>query len=290
VRVIDGPVRHGGRRRAAPRAVAEPTAARLDHVGAAVLGALITAVLVLASTGGGVAAVIGVVAVLQALLVAGWLVGLRPQGPIGVAVIAAGATVAADIVLAVRDRPSLAALTGVFGLAFIALIVHQLLRGPVRVQVTESMAGLAALVIISGALAALLVIRRDSSGADLLPAAVLAAGVALVIGHLIDIVLPVPRFADGVQRGLPALLVGAVAGGATAVWRLHDVATVGSTAAAFLGAALGLVVGLAAVGVAYVEIPDRGTATRLAAPYLRVVLPLALAAPVAYLLSRVVGG
>lgn len=268
----------------------EATTERLDHLTAAVLAAFLTAVLVLASTGGGLAAVIAVVAVLQALLIGGWVVALEPPGPIGAAVIACAAAVAADIVLAARDRPSLSALIGVLGLAFVALILHQLFRGPVRVKVTDSMARLATLVVVTGALAALVVTRRGTSGPDLLVAAVLAMGIALVVGHLVDLVVSVPRFADGIPRGLPALLIGAIGGGATAIWRLHHLSGVGTVEAGFLGVALGLVVGLVAVGVSYLELAPRGTAGRLAAPYLQVVLPIALAAPVAYLLSRVVAG
>lgn len=272
-----------------PRRRNAATTERLDHLEDAVLAALVTAVLVIASTAG-LPAVIAVVAVLQAALIASWVVALQPPGPIGAAVIAGAAAVAADIVLAQRDRPSLAALIGVLGLAFLALIVHQLFRGPVRVNVTDSMAGLATLVIVTGALAALLVIRRATSGSDLLIAAALAIGVALVVGHLVDMVVSVPRFADGIPRGLPALLLGAVAGGATAVWRLHHLDNVGTVEAGFLGVALALLVGLVAVGVSYLELSPRAGSGRLTAPYLQVVLPIALAAPVAYLLSRVVVG
>jgi len=53
--------------------------------------------------------------------------------------------------------------------------------------------------------------------------------------------------------------------------------------------ALGLVAGLIAVGVAYAKMDPRPGA-RWAAPYLHVVLPLAIVAPVAYVLSRAVAG
>ncbi len=261
-----------------------PTA---EHLTAAVVAAAVAAVLAVASAGG-LSAVVVVVAVLQALLIGSWLLALNPPGLRGAAVLAAGTAIAVDVVLVIRDRPSLSGVIGVYGLAFVALIGHQLLRGPVRVKVAESMAATATLLILTGALGALLLTRRVSSGADLLMASVLAVGVALIVGNLVDIALPVPRFAEGISRGLPALLIGAIAAGAAAVWRLHAVDAVGTVAAGFLGVALGLVAGLVAVGVAYLELTPKATADRLAGVYLQIAVPLALAAPVAYLLSQVV--
>lgn len=258
--------------------------ARLEHLVAALVAAAVTALLVFAGTVG-LNALVAVVAGLQALLVAGW--ALEQPELIGPMVIAGAASIASDVLLTVRDRATLASVLGVFGLSVLALIAHQLVRRPIRTRVAESMAGLAALVVIAGALGALIVVRRGTSGEDLLAATVLATGIALVIGHLVDAVVPAPRFADDVPCGLPALLLGAVAGAATAIWRLRDVASVGTVAAGFLGAALGLVAGLVAVGTAFID-PD--IRTRWAAPYLRVVLPVALAAPVAYVLSRAVMG
>jgi hypothetical protein len=258
--------------------------ARLDHLVAALVAAAATAVLVFAGTAG-LDALVAAVAAMQALLVAGW--ALQQPELIGTAAIAGAASIASDVLLTARDRATLASVLGVFGLSVLALILHQLIRRPIRTRVAESMAGLAALVVIAGALGALIVVRRGTSGEDLLAATVLATGIALVVGHLVDAIVPAPRFADDVPRGLPALLLGAIAGAATAIWRLRDVASVGTVAAGFLGAALGLVAGLVAVGAAFVD-PD--TRARWAAPYLRVVLPVALAAPVAYVLSRAVMG
>lgn len=258
--------------------------ARLDHLLAALVAAAVTAVLVFGSTAG-LNVLVAVIALLQAVLVAGW--AMQQPELIGTAVIAGAASIASDVLLTARDRATLASVLGVFGLSVLALIAHQLIRRPIRTRVAESMAGLAALVVATGALGALIVVRRDASGDDLLAATVLATGIALVVGHLVDAVVPAPRFADDVPRGLPALLLGAVAGAASAIWRLQDVASVGTIAAGFLGAALGLVAGLVAVGTAFAG-PD--LRARWAAPYLRVMLPVALAAPVAYVLSRAVMG
>src|SRR5579875_1968231 len=187
--------------------------ARLDHLIAALIAAVATAALVLGGTAG-LDALVGVIAGLQAVLVAGW--ALQQPELVGTAVIAGSASIASDVLLTVRDRATLASVLGVFGLSVLALIAHQLIRRPIRTRVAESMAGLAALVVTAGALGALIVVRRGTSGEDLLAATVLATGIALVVGHLVDSVVPAPRFADDVPRGLPALLLGAVAGAATA--------------------------------------------------------------------------
>jgi hypothetical protein len=61
----------------------------------------------------------------------------------------------------------------------------------------------------------------------------------------------------------------------------------------FVGVVLGLVAGLVAVGVSYIEksaTPRDDPLWWLALPYLKIALPLAAAAPVAYVLGRIVVG
>ena len=47
--------------------------------------------------------------------------------------------------------------------------------------------------------------------------ALLAVGAALVVGHLVDLVLPRPQLADGVPRGLVGAVLAVLAGAAVAV-------------------------------------------------------------------------
>jgi hypothetical protein len=55
------------------------------------------------------------------------------------------------------------------------------------------------------------------AGAPVLLTALLAVGAALLVGHLVDLVLPRPRIAAGVPRGLLGLVLAVVA--AAAAWR-----------------------------------------------------------------------
>lgn len=266
----------------------------LGHLPVAVIAAAVTAVLVLLTAVGGSAGLIAGIALAQIALVAAWSVGIPAPGAPGLIAIGLLAAAAADIALRVRSEDtSVSTLIGVIGLAFLAMIIWQLVRRPVREHVTISIATTAPVVVAVTALGSLLVLHEITDGPDLVAASLLCVGVALVVGHLIDAVLPVPRFARTVPRGLTALVLGAAAAAAAAVIRLHSIDTIGVGAAVFFGAALGLVAGLVAVGVAYVEVtvtPRRLPLSAYAIPYLQIIVPLALSAPVGYLLGRAVTG
>jgi hypothetical protein len=294
--------------RHAARAVQEQPAWKA-HLGAAGLAALATPALVVAAHAGRVSFVTAI-GVLQALLVVAWMVGTGLPGRIGGLLIGTGVAGAADAVLYVRDKASLAGLLGVLALAVPAMLAHQLSRGVVRVRVTESLSGVAALSTAGAAASAYLALYQAVEGTRLVSAAVVAAGVGLVAGRLIDIALPVPRLAAEVPHGLlgvsTSIAFGATAGAAYSLGARQLEIGEG----ALLGAGTAAVVALVAVAVGYVARttaggePDAGPgqpagrpvgppATRsrgLALAYLRVALPLAFAAPVAYLLGLWVVG
>ncbi|HVX47079.1 MAG TPA: hypothetical protein VHC49_24520 [Mycobacteriales bacterium] len=264
------------------------------HLSVAVLAAAVTAVLVVLAAVGGATGLIAGVALAQLGLIAAWGVGVPAPGVPGLIAIGLLAAAAADVALRVRSEDtSVSTLIGVIGLAFLAMIIWQLVRRPPREHVTISIATTGPVVVAVTALGSLLVLREIAEGPDLLAASLLSVGVALIVGHLVDAVFPVPRFARTVQRGLTALVAGAAAAAAAAAIRLHGVDTVGVGGAVFFGAALGLVAGLIAVGVAYVEAtvtPRKLPLAAYAIPYLQIAVPLALSAPVGYLLGRAVTG
>jgi hypothetical protein len=257
------------------------------------------AVAVLLTVGLGIAAqfgrdgvLIGVAAV-QALLVPAWVLGTGLPGRIGGIVIGLGTAAAADVALLVRDRTSLAVLLGVLALAFPAMLAHQLARGVVRVRVTESLSGVAMLVAAVVALSTCIALARALDGPRLASAVVVAAGAGLAVARLVDAVLPAPRLAEDVAHGLLAVLA-AVGAGALAGW-LHARGADQLTGAggALLGAVVGGIVALLAVGVGYIAgtvepRPPRAGPAALA--YLGVALPLALVAPVGYLVALSVAG
>jgi hypothetical protein len=118
-------------------------------------------------------------------------------------------------------------------------------------------------------------------------AAAAALGGALVVGCLVDIVFPAPRFDTAVPRGLLGLIASAGLGGSLGYLLLHQQHQFGSGRATFVGAALGALAGLVAVGAAFVlhttPVPAAATGRRLR-PVLTGVLPIAVLAPVAFLL------
>jgi hypothetical protein len=121
---------------------------------------------------------------------------------------------------------------------------------------------------------------------------VLAATAALVAGHLVDMIAPIPRFDVAVQRGLLAVLVAIGAGAAASYLRLHDTVEFTAGRAGFMGGAIGGIVSLFAIGAAFIQqtssIPTGPR--RLLRPVFGVLLPLGLLAPVAYLLCLAIRG
>lgn len=266
---------------------------RRTHLQAAALGVVTTAALVLVPAAAGWPGLVAALGVVQAVLALAWVVGLRLPGRIGTLVLGVASAVAADVAAALRSPPSLSALLAVLAVAFLGMVIHQLCRGVVRVRATASIAGVAMLVVIAVAAASLLVLHRTAAGAALVSASVLAIGAAVVVGHLVDAAFPIVRFNDEVPRGVLGLLVGAAAAAAVSAWRLGDVTVVTRGGAVFLGVVLGLVAGFVAIGGDHVEMTAAGREGRwswLGMGYLQAIVPLALTAPVAYVVAGIVAG
>ncbi len=262
-------------------------AARRMHLLAAAVAAATGLVL-------GVGAVIGrpgvvaTIALAQMVLAPVWMLGTDRPGRIGGLLIGLGAAAAGDVALLVRDRTSPAVLLGVLGLALPAMVVHQLARGVVRVRVTESVAAAAVLVAAEVGLCMPIALARADDGHRLVGTVVLAATAGLTVARLTDALVPVPRVADGVPYGLGAVLLAAVAGAAAGAATAGGPLT--ATAGGGVGALVGAVAALVAVGVGFLTLalPDR---PRPPVPaLLSVLLPLALVAPVGYLTVLSVAG
>jgi hypothetical protein len=280
------------------------------HLGAAALAAVVCPALVVAAHVSRLGLLAGLGA-LQALLVLAWVLGTGLPGRIGGLLIGAAVAGGADAVLHLRDRASLSGLLGVLGLTVPALLLHQLSRGVVRVRVTESMSGVAALSAAGASAASYLALARAVEGTRLVSAALAAAGVGLVAGRLIDIALPVPRFTAEVPYGLLAVGASIALGATTGAAHSLGARQLEIGEGALLGAGTAGVAALVAVAVGYIGqavggqsatagpgdepalAPPAVPATRtgrLALAYLRVGLPLACTGPVAYLLGLWVMG
>jgi hypothetical protein len=262
-------------------------AARRMHLLAAVVAAG-TGLVLGAGALAGRPGVVVTVALAQVVLAPVWMIGTDRPGRVGGVLIGLGAAATGDIALLVRDRNSPAVLLGVLGLALPAMVVHQLVRGVVRVRVTESVSAVAVLVAAEVALCLPIALARADDGHRLVGTVVLAATAGLTAARLTDAVAPVPRIAEGVPYGLAAVVLaaagGAVAGAATAGGPLTAAAGAG------VGALVGAVAALVAVGVGFLTLglPDRPRP--LVPALLSVLLPLALAAPVGYLTVLSVAG
>jgi hypothetical protein len=193
------------------------------------------------------------------------------------------AAAGADLAMVLPERPQLDGLLVVLGLGFLATVVHQMTRRAPRLYLVASLAGVVLLISSVSALAVLIGVGRVADGPRALETALLAVGAALLVGHLVDLVLPRPRIAAGVPRGLLGLVLAVLAAVLVALLRRDGGTLLAAVSAATYGAALGAVAALMALGASYV-VAERGR-TGWALPVVQAVLPLAAAAPVAYALT-----
>lgn len=245
-----------------------------------------------------------VVAVVQVGLIVCWVFGTGLPGRTGGLLIGAGAAAGSDVAVSLYPDRELGPLLIVLGLAVPAMFLHQLARGVVRTRTTESLSKIALLAIAVTALTAFVQLRHDFDGSKLATGAVLATTVSIVVGHLADMLWSRPRFDADVPRGLVALVAGTLAGGAAGAWALRDVVAFTTLRALYVGLAVAAVAGLLAVSAAFAvhgqpeltvrvasddnevdvdELPQHRGQPRLL-PLAQVLLPIALAAPAAYLI------
>jgi hypothetical protein len=246
----------------------------------------------------GATALLAALAVVQALLAFAWTYGTRLPGRRGAVVIAALAAAGSDVCVSVWPASRLGTELIVFALAVPVMFVHQLTRGAARHRIVESLGAIALLVLAESALPALLQLRhefgRDLGGQVVSGVVVVAAG-ALVIGCLVDLVYSAPRFDPEVPRGLLAVAASAGLGGSLGYLLLQSdrLIELHGGRGAFLGAALGVLIGLFAVGVGFIEhgtpMPGSRFGQRMR-PVLGALLPLAVLSPIAFLLCLAIRG
>lgn len=231
------------------------------------------------------------IAVVQAVFAVAWVFGTRMPGRWGGLLIAALAAAGADVAASIWPHGRLGTLLAVLGLAVPVMFVHQLARGAARVRLVSSLAAVAVLVLAEVSLPALLQLRHEfaaaGEGGRVAAAAAGAAAGALVVGYLVDLVLPAPRFDPAVPRGLLALIASGVVGGAVGYLLLRDDVNFVGGRSVFVGAALGALAALLAVAAAFVlySTPEPVTVIgRQMRPVLAALLPLVVLAPVAFLI------
>jgi hypothetical protein len=275
--------------------------ARLHHLPAAGLTAVAVALLILLPAALGDLGRLAAVLVLQLGLVLAWVLVTGLQGFAGSLAVGAAAAVAADLILGLSADPFLGELLGVFGVGFLAVVVQQMFRRP-RTDLVASLSGAVLLFTVVGALSALLLLGRSASGSRWAVVALLAVGAALVVGHLVDWLLPRPQLTVEVPRGLAGLVLAVLAGAGVAALGSRGSGGVpgGDRSALIYGAVLGLVAALTAVVASYVVAaataedapqgdgaPGEPRASLWALPLIQLALPLAACAPVALALQTV---
>jgi hypothetical protein len=235
------------------------------------------------------------IAVLQAALAFAWVFGTRMPGRVGGLLIAAAAAGGSDVAVSLWPHSRLGTLLIVFALAVPLMFVHQLSRSAARVRVSESLGGIAILVGAEAALPALMQLRHElvpaSTGGHIVSGVVAAAAGALIVGYLVDLVMPAPRIDVAVPRGLLAVVASAGLGGSIGHLLLVDGAHFQGARGAFIGAAIGALIALLAVAAAFVEFSTTASGGGVAGrfrPVLSGLLPLSLIAPVAFLLCLAV--
>jgi hypothetical protein len=261
---------------------------RLLSLGIAGFAALLTVGLVVGAqtTHGSYAVVIFFV---QVLFVGVWVVASRPPAPRVVATVGLLVAIGTDLA-AVWTRPaSLAPLAYVTAAGFVVGVIGQLTRPAGRVRVTESLGS--SLVVTLGvvAFAMLVVLGRRSPGTQALVACLVAAGAAVMIARLADVVAAWPRIAPQVPRGGIGVVLGAMAGTAAAGVIGHVLAGIPNLQTALAGLATAVVAVMVDLSVGYAEasrhIDGDAPALWLARHIQGPLGAFAFAAPAAYLAS-----
>jgi hypothetical protein len=233
------------------------------------------------------------VLVLQLALVLVWVLVTGVQGFAGALAVGVAASVAADLAIVLPEEPELGGLLAVLGLAFLAVVVQQMARSPRSDLVAALATGLLLCVVVATMSVWLLLGRVAEDTGRRTLVAVLAVGAALLVGHLVDAVLPRPALAEGVPRGLAGLGAAVLAGAGVAALGTDLGGLLDVPGAVLLGGGLGVVAALTGVAASYVVV-DTGAAPTdgeervggWVAPVLQVVLPLAACAPVALALHH----
>ena len=269
--------------------------AREHHLPAAAFAVVAVALLVGLPEVLGQTGRLAAVLVLQLGLVLCWVLVTGAQGFAGSLAVGAGAAVAADLALVLPEEPELGDLLAVIGVGFLAAVLQQMSRRS-RSELVASLSLSVLMLVAVASLAALLLLGRTDAGAERALVALVAIGAALVVGHLVDVVLPRPQQADGVPRGLIGVVLAVLAGAGAAFLAAGTGDALAGERALVHGAVVAGVAALTALVASYVVVEATTTAvdgddaldgdageqdfSRWMLPVIQVTLPLAACAPV----------
>ncbi|MGY0234992.1 hypothetical protein [Longispora urticae] len=233
----------------------------------------------------------GVLLAVQALCVATWLKATRPAGWPFVGGVALLVGALADLGAVLWTSTSLAPVAYALASGFLLAVFGQLARRDGRARLTEAFAANLALnVLVVGFPVALVLIRQDS-GARTLGVCLLAAGAAVAVARIVDIVPVGPRLAPDVPRPILGLLLGIAAGVGVAVAAAQLRTDLPVLHAVLMGVVTAGAAVLADLAVAYFEGDESGSEwTNWLASARGPVTAFAVAIPVAYVASVLIQG
>ncbi len=263
-----------------------------DRIDALVLGvgAGVVAVALAGLTLLGVGALAAGVFAVQVALALSWLAVFDITGSGGVFVITLVSAGVMNGLLGTETTPDVGRAAGTLGVTVVVGLLFQLARKP-RVHVATSFAATVAASTFALSVASYVALWIETGGDKAVAAALLGVGAALVVGRLVDNVLPRPAAAPGSRRGVGGVLA-ALGVAALVGWGYggHE-QTLGSghgLRLALMTALLAVVADLA-VDAVLSDVP-RAPRSRSALPALGVLLPVVVSAPAAYVTGRILLG
>jgi hypothetical protein len=228
----------------------------------------------------------------QILFVLSWTVASRPPGPGVVASVGLICAGAADLGVALPVHSTLAPLAYVTFAGVVLGTVGQLLRRTGRDHVTESLASTLTMVVGVVAYASLIVLARNTLGAQSIVACIGAATTGIVVARIFDVLMPFPRTTPQVARGTIGIIAGAMAGTVASAVLAGAIKGLQPSHAVIAGLVTAVAAVLADLGVGYAEASREieGTVSSLwVVRHMQGPLAaFALAAPVAYAMSVMV--
>ena len=224
----------------------------------------------------------------QALVTLAWLAMTDVDGAEGATTVVLLGAAAADL-LAVRHRgEDIASAVVVVALVFVASLALQLVRKNRR-RVVEALAGTVSAAVLA-VFAAHLLAASAKTGWAVAATGVLCAAGGLVVGRLGDALVLAPRLVRGAQRGWVGLILGVAAGGGLGAVLGGVWAPLSAASGSVLGVCAALAAAAADLGVDLMDADATDERRVGALRPLAVLLPLVVAAPVAYAAARLLVG
>lgn len=190
---------------------------------------------------------------MQALFVVVWTIASRPPAPRVVIAVGLAVAIGTDVAAVMTRTASLEPMAYLTAAGFFVGVIGQLVRPAGRIRVTESLGSSLVVVVGVVAFATLIELARHPRGTEALTTSLAAAGIAVAIARLADVVVPLPRIAPQVPRGGFGVVFGTMTGTAAAAVAGYYFDGLDTTRAAIAGLVTALVATMVDLSVGYAE-------------------------------------